>query len=98
MNVISYMYRKKKKKKKKKINQRSTPTKWSKEEYKDVIEAHYRALLSPKISASMDTYNIWRKKHPTLRPNVDANKLANTRRDISRKERLTDAEMQLIKN
>ena len=80
------------------VNQRSTRTKWSKEEYTDVIEAHYRALLNPKISATIDTYNIWREKHPTLRPNMDANKLANTRRDIIRKKRLTDTEMQAIKN
>ena len=80
------------------VNQRSTRTKWSKEEYKDVIEAHYRALLNPKISATIDTYNIWREKHPTLRPNMDANKLANTRRDIIRKKRLTDTEMRAIKN
>ena len=63
-----------------------------------MIEAHYRALLNPKISATIDTYNIWREKHPTLRPNMDANKLANARRDIFRKKRLTDTEMQAIKN
>ena len=80
-----------------KINQKATRTKWSKEEYTDVIEAHYRALLNPKISTTIDTYNIWREKHPTLRPNMDANKLANTRRDIIRKKRLTDNEMQMIK-
>ena len=31
------------------IKQKATRTKWSKEEYIDVIEAHYRALLNPKI-------------------------------------------------
>ena len=80
------------------INQKVTRMKWSKEEYKDVIEAHYRALLNPKISATIDTYNVWRERHPTLRPNMDANKLANTRRDIIQKKRLTDSEMQMIKN
>ena len=81
-----------------KIKQKATRMKWSKEEYTDVIEAHYRALLNPKISTTIDTYNIWREKRPTLRPNIDANKLANTRRDIIRKKRLTDNEMQMIKN
>ena len=81
-----------------KIKQKATRTKWSKGEYTDVIEAHYRSLVNPKISTTIDTYNIWREKHPTLRPNMDANKLANTRRDIIRKKRLTDNEMQMIKN
>ena len=63
-----------------------------------MIEAQYSALLNPKISSTIDTYNIWREKHPTLRPNMDANKLAITRRDIIRKNRLTDNEMQMIKN
>ena len=81
-----------------KIKQKATRTKWSKEEYTDVIKAHYRALLNPKISTTIDTYNILREKHPTLRPNMDANKLAITRRDIIRKKRLTDNEMHMIKN
>ena len=56
------------------------------------------STLNHKISTTIDTYNIWREKHPTLRPNIDANKLANIRRDIIRKKRLTDTEMQMIKN
>ena len=60
------------------IKQKATRMKWSKEEYTDVMEAHYRALLNPKISTTIDTYNILREKHPPpppLRPNMDANKL-----------------------
>ena len=80
------------------IKQKATRTKWSRKEYTDVIEAHYRALLNLKISTTIDTYNIWREKYHTLRPNMDANKLTNTRRDIIRKKRLTDNEMQMNKN
>ena len=80
------------------VNQRSTRTNWSLEEYIDVIEARYRALLNPEMSATIDTYNVWREKHPTLRPNVDANRLANTRGDIIRKKILTDTEKKVIKN
>ena len=37
------------------INQKATRMKWSKEEYKGVIEAYHRAHLNPKISATIDT-------------------------------------------
>ena len=38
--------------------------KWSKEEYKSIIEAHYRALLNPKLSVAIDKYTIYGVKAP----------------------------------
>ena len=55
--------------------------KWSREEYKEVMEAFYTASLNPKISVIQGTYDIWRASNPTNRMNLDANKLANVRRD-----------------
>ena len=50
-------------------------------------------LIDPsETSATDETYNIWRLKNPTKRPYLDANKLANIRREI-----ITDAELDDIK-
>ena len=62
------------------------------------MEAHFRALLNPKTSTTIDAYNNWREKYPTLRPMMDANKLANIRRDIIKNKRLTEIEIQMIKD
>ena len=81
------------------IKQKATRMKWSKEEYTDVMEAHYRALLNPKISTTIDTYNILREKHPPpIKTQYGCKQTGNTRRDIIRKKRLTDTEMQMITN
>ena len=78
--------------------QRETRSKWTREEYMEVMEAYFKALAKPKASVTTDAYNIWRIQNPTKRPNMDANKLANTRRDIMNKKRLTDMEIQAIKD
>ena len=75
-----------------------TRNKWIREEYKKVIEAYYTALNHPTTSITTAAYDIWRKNNPLSRPNMDANKLANTRRDIIKNKRLTDIELQAIKN
>ena len=64
----------------------------------EVIEAYFKALAKPNASVTTDAYNIWRTQNPTKRPNMGANKLANTRRDITNKKRLTDLEIQAIKD
>jgi len=62
----------------------------------EVMEAYFKALAKPNASVTTDAYNIWRTQNPTKRPDMDANKLENTRRDIMSKKRLTDMEIQAI--
>ena len=51
------------------------------------MEVYFKALAKPNASVTTDAYNIWRIQNPTKRPNMDANKLANTRRDIMNKKK-----------
>ena len=60
------------------------------------MEAFYSASLNPETSISQLTYDIWRANNPTKRLNLNANKLANVRRDIINRERLTRVELQAI--
>ena len=43
-------------------------------------------------------YKLWSERNKTELLHIDANKLANERRDVMKKKRLTDAELQEIKN
>ena len=62
------------------------------------MEAYYIATLNPsETSAKGETYNIWRQRNPEKRIYLDANKLANLRRDIIKNKRLTDIEFDSIK-
>ena len=79
-------------------NMCKTRQKWSRDEYKAVMAAYFTATLYPKESSStQETYNIWRNQHPGSRPYIDMNKLANTRRDIVKNKRLTEAELHDIR-
>ena len=61
------------------------------------MEAFYTALQDPSTTSTTKTaYTIWREKHPTDRRNIDANKLANVKRDIMKQKRLTDLELATI--
>lgn len=64
----------------------------------EMMEAYFKALAKPNASVTTDAYNIWWTQNPTKRPNMVANKLANTRRDNMDKKRLTDIEIQAIKD
>lgn len=62
------------------------------------MEAYYIATLNPsETSAKGETYNIWRQRNPEKGIYLDANKLANLRRDIIKNKRLTDIEFDSIK-
>ena len=61
------------------------------------MSAFYQALNEPKNKNTKLTYEIWRKEVGEDRPYIDVNKLANVRRDIMDKERLTEAEIEDIK-
>ena len=81
-----------------KNRQRERRNQWTREEYMEVMEAYFKALSKPNASVTTDAYNIWRTQNPNKRPNMDPNKLANTRRDIINKKRVTDMEIQAIKD
>ena len=71
---------------------------WTREEYKQVMEAYVTVQM--KLSGETDTkqtYMLWRTANPTRKLNIDANKLANVRRDIIKKKRLTDAKLENIR-
>ena len=57
------------------------------------MEAYYYAKYHPSDeSNTKQTYKIWREKKLNNRQYIDANKLANVRRQIVRDKRLTDIE------
>lgn len=73
--------------------------KWTRDEYKEVMKAYYKACEIPNVpSVTAETYNQWRKEHPRIRPNMDANKLANVRRDIVNRKRLSEVELEDMKS
>ena len=74
---------------------KGTRQKWTREEYKQVMEAFYKATNNPSETITTKAaYNIWRLQNPTARPNLDANKLANVRRDIIESKRLNEMELE----
>ena len=79
-----------------KKKQKPERIKWILEEYKQVMTAFYQALNEPKNNTKR-TDEIWRKEAGKHRPYTDTNKLANVRRDIMNKKRLTEAEIEDIK-
>ena len=61
------------------------------------MTAFYQALNEPKENTTKQTYELWRQKISEHRKCIDANKLANVRTDVKKKNRLTAAEMKQIK-
>ena len=57
----------------------------------------YQTLQEPKDNTTQQTYKLWRQKVGEHRSYIDANKLANDRRDIMKKNRLSAAEIEEIK-
>ena len=77
---------------------KSTKQKWSRDEYSEVIESYYTATFFPsKESNTIETYEIWREKNPTTRPNMDSNKLATTRSTIVKDKYLSEVQIDEIK-
>ena len=72
--------------------------KWTREDYKQIMFSFYKALDQPIKSSTQQTYEIWRSiVGNSTRDYIDANKLANVRRDIMRNNKLTDSEIREIK-
>ena len=72
--------------------------KWTSEECKQGMIAYYQALEQPSDkNTTYRAYEIWRKDNVDYRANIDANKLANVRRNIVKNKRLTDMELERIR-
>ena len=55
-------------------------------DHKQVMRAYYQALEQPSNENNVNhTYEIWRKMNIDDRANIDANNLANVRRETERK-------------
>ena len=77
---------------------RNTKQKWSRDEYREVIESYYTVTFFPsRKSNTIETYEIWREKNPTVHPNMDPNKLATMRRTIIKNKYLSEMETDEIK-
>ena len=71
---------------------------WSREQHVSVMESYYEACIHPaETSTTKAAYILWRKQHPDVRPQIDANRLANVRRDIIKNHRLSKTELNAIK-
>ena len=57
----------------------------------------YEAIKEPEDNTTQQTYELWRQQAGEHRSYIDASKLANVRRDIVKKNRLTAAEIEEIK-
>ena len=79
-------------------NQKEKRKKGTREDYKELIYDFYTALERPSRNTTESTFRIWNERNPNARPNIDSNKLANTRRYILDKKKLTDAELEEIRN
>ena len=62
-----------------------------------MIYAFYMSLEKPAESHTENTFKIWRSCNHNVEMNLNGNKLANVRRDIMNKKRLTDFELREIK-
>ena len=56
-------------------------TKWSREDYEEVIYAFYMSLEKPAGSHTENTFKIWRSRNHNVRMDLNGNKLANVQRD-----------------
>ena len=75
---------------------KNTKQKWSRDEYREVIESYYTETYFPSTkSNTIETYGIWRE-NPTARPNMDRNKLATIRRTIIKNKCFSEMEIDEI--
>ena len=71
---------------------------WATEDYKNVLRAFFIAQLSPKSNLTQQAFDEWRKIVGNgYRSYLNPNKLANVRRDIIKKKRLTDAQIDYLR-
>lgn len=58
---------------------------------------YYKAMADPSVGVTKDTYKIWRERNPNERPNLTDNALMNQRRFIEKQNKLTEIELDNIK-
>lgn len=82
-----------------KKNQKEKRKKWTREEHKEVMFCFYYALEKPQTNNTDDTFLTWcsRNSESDKIDGMDANKLANVRRYIMRSKKITDMEIELLK-
>ena len=62
-----------------------------------VMRAYYEAKHHPKgKSCTKEAYSICRNENKNIRPSIDANKLANVRRDILKNKRHSENQLNVI--
>ena len=61
------------------------------------MTAFYQALKEPKDKTTKQTYELWRQKLGEHRHYIDANNLATFRRDMTKNNSLTAADIEKIK-
>jgi len=72
--------------------------KWTREEYSEIMRAYFCATLNPTVTSATDeTFQIWRNRNPNLLPKMTAVTLANQRRYITSTKKLTETELNTIK-
>lgn len=71
-------------------------TKWTKEQYKELMWAFYCARERKDRKVTEATYDIWRTRNPDLFPHIGATTLSNQRRFVEREHKLTDLELDSI--
>ena len=78
-------------------NTESKRCKWSEDGYVAVTRAYCEAKHHLKgSSCTEEICSIWRNKNKSIRPSIDANKLANVRRDILTNKRLSENQLNVI--
>ena len=76
---------------------RNTRQKWTREDYIEVMFCYYKAMADPNEGVTRDAYRIWRERNPNERPNLTDNALMNQRRFIEKENKLTEIELDNIK-
>lgn len=77
-------------------NIHSRRQKWTMEDYKEIMWCHLYVSITTLTCNMKMTFELWRKRNPNMRLNMDANKLANQRRYIIKSNKLTVDELHLI--
>ena len=80
---------------------KNTKQKWSRDEcrkYRKVIESYHTAtFFRSKKSNTMETYEVLGEKNPTVRPNMDSNKLATMQCTLIKNQYLCEVLIDEIK-
>ncbi|KAI5692887.1 hypothetical protein M8J75_003160 [Diaphorina citri] len=70
---------------------------WTLEERKEIIQCYYIAEKNGNASQK-NIYSVWRSRNPTVRLNIDPNKLANQRRHIIKMKKLSTEQINNIRD